>query len=94
MASSGSPRSIALLVGEHDPLAPARGSWAPLRHAGRTVGSALRTRDEVAPVYVSVGHRISLASARRWVLRLAPDVRLTEPIRAAHAASNRARRAP
>ena len=79
-----------VLVGEHDEPARERGSFAPLRD-GATLGSALRTRDGVAPVFVSVGHRISLASARRWVLRLAPTHRLTEPIRAAHEASNRAR---
>jgi deoxyinosine 3'endonuclease (endonuclease V) len=32
---------------------------------------------------VSVGHRISLLSARRWILRLARRYRLPEPLRAA-----------
>ncbi|MBM4382294.1 MAG: deoxyribonuclease V [Deltaproteobacteria bacterium] len=81
-----------VLTGEHAEPARERGSFAPLRDGGRTLGSALRTRDGVAPVYVSVGHRVSLATARRWLLRLAPTHRLSEPIRAAHEASNRARR--
>ncbi len=81
-----------LLVGEHADPARARAAHAPLRDGGATIGSALRTREGIAPVYVSVGHRISLATARRWVLRLAPTHRLTAPIRAAHAACNRARR--
>jgi deoxyribonuclease V len=81
-----------VLVGEHDEPARERGSFTALREGGRTLGSALRTREGVAPVFVSVGHRISLASARRFALRLAPTHRLTAPIRAAHEASNRARR--
>jgi deoxyribonuclease V len=81
-----------VLVGEHGAPGPQRGDFAPLRDGGVTIGSALRTRAGVAPVYVSVGHRVSLGTARRWVLRLARAHRITEPVRAAHAASNRARR--
>jgi deoxyribonuclease V len=81
-----------VLVGKHAAPGRARGSFTPLRDGGVTLGSALRTREGVAPVYVSVGHRVALATARRWVLRLAPTHRLTEPIRAAHDESNRARR--
>jgi deoxyribonuclease V len=80
-----------LLIGEHAALSRERGASAPLRVGGVTLGSALRTRAGVAPVYVSVGHRVSLRTARRWVLRLAPTHRISAPIRAAHAASNRAR---
>ena len=81
-----------VLVGEHLEPARARGSHAPLRDGRATIGSALRTREGVAPVYVSVGHRVGLASARLWVLRVAPTHRLSEPIRVAHEQSNRARR--
>lgn len=90
LPSIGCAKSV--LVGVHGPLPRARGSFAPLRDGGVTIGSALRTRAGVAPVFVSVGHRVSLATARRWVLRLAPTQRLCEPIRAAHAESNRLRR--
>jgi deoxyribonuclease V len=58
---------------------------------GDVIGEVLRTRDGVKPVYVSVGHRISLPTARRWVLRLARRFRLPEPIRAAHLEVNRLR---
>ena len=36
-------------------------------------------------VYASIGHRVSLPTAIRWILRLAPRYRLPEPIRAADA---------
>jgi deoxyribonuclease V len=72
-----------LFVGEHEPPARARGSWTDLVHRGETIGAALRTRDGVRPIYISTGHRVSLPTAIRWALRLAPRYRLPEPIRAA-----------
>lgn len=62
---------------------PGRGDWTPITAGEETVGCALRTQDGVKPVYVSVGHRCTLATARELVLGLAPDFRLPEPIRAA-----------
>lgn len=73
-----------LLVGAHGPLPPARGSWRPLVHQGEVVGAALRTRAGVAPVYVSIGHKLSLATAIDYVLACAPRYRLPETTRAAH----------
>jgi len=46
----------------------------------------------VAPIYVSVGHDVSLATARALALRFSPRFRVPEPIRAAHAEVNRLRR--
>lgn len=73
-----------LLVGTYAPLARQRGAWQPLLHKGEAVGAALRTRDGVAPVYVSIGHRISLTTAIDYVLACAPNYRLPETTRAAH----------
>lgn len=72
------------LVGTHGEVALARGSWQPLVHRGERIGAALRTRRAVAPVFVSVGHRVSLEVAIDWVLRCAPRYRLPETTRAAH----------
>jgi deoxyribonuclease V len=71
------------LVGEHAEPALRRGSRRPLLHAGECIGSVLRTRTGVRPVYVSIGHRVDLATAVRLVLRFAARFRLPEPIRAA-----------
>jgi len=60
-----------------------RGDWSPIHGGEETIGCALRTREEVKPVYVSVGHRCTLDTARELVLELAPRYRLPEPIRAA-----------
>nr|NIR58182.1 endonuclease V [Gammaproteobacteria bacterium] len=81
------------LVGTYREPGPRRGSATRLLDGGEVIGSVLRTRDGVKPVYVSVGHRITLEEARRQLLRQSRGVRLPEPIRAAHAEVNRLRRA-
>ncbi|MGB2613531.1 MAG: endonuclease V [Phycisphaerae bacterium] len=61
-----------------------RGGRAPLVDGRERIGTILRTRTGVKPVFVSVGHAIDLASAERWVLAASPRFRLAEPIREAH----------
>lgn len=77
-----------------EPLGAERGAVAPLVDAGEEVGRAVRTRTGAKPVYVSVGHRIALECAVRWVLALAPRFRLPEPVRLAHQAAAGVRVAP
>jgi deoxyribonuclease V len=72
-----------ILIGEHGELGRERGSLAPLRDGGEVVGAALRTRTAVRPLYVSVGHRISLPSAIRFVLDCGDGFRLPKPTRLA-----------
>ena len=61
-----------------------RGGRAALLDGRERIGTALRTQTGVKPVFVSVGHRIDLASAERYILAASPRFRLAEPIRAAH----------
>jgi len=75
------------LTGTHEPVPPEKGAWSPLVHRGAVIGAALRTRDNVAPVYISVGHRATLDTARELVMRCVTRYRLPEPIRAAHNAA-------
>lgn len=82
-----------VFVGTHAKVGSRRGHDRPLVHDGETVGLALRTRDRVAPVFVSIGHRVSLPTARRWVLRLARRYRLPETTRRADQRVNALRRA-
>ncbi|THV43656.1 endonuclease V [Glycomyces buryatensis] len=60
-----------------------RGEWTAIKAGEEVVGCALRTRDDVKPIYVSVGHRCTLDTARNLMLDMAPEFRLPEPIRAA-----------
>ena len=71
------------LLGVEDALERQRGNTAPLRDGDEIIGSALCTQDKIKPVYVSIGHRITLATACDWVLKLSPDYRLPETTRQA-----------
>lgn len=73
-----------ILVGEVDPLDESRGSTAEIKLDGEVLGLALRTRDNVKPVYVSVGHRVDLPSAARIALASGRGYGLPEPARQAH----------
>jgi deoxyribonuclease V len=82
------------LVGRPEvPLGEEVGESAPLVWRGRVLGTLLRTRRRANPLYISVGHRVTLASAVGWVQRCATGYRLPEPTRQAHLAANVARRA-
>lgn len=72
-----------LLIGGHDGVATERGARADLTHDGETIGAVVRTRDGVRPVYVSIGHRMSLAAAERWALDTTRGYRVPEPTRIA-----------
>ncbi len=72
------------LIGEHREPASRRGAWTPLVDRGETIGACLRTRAGVKPLFVSAGHRVSLATAIRLVLACAPRYRLPETTRWAH----------
>ncbi|MFL9678676.1 endonuclease V [Streptomyces sp. KL110A] len=67
-----------------------RGDFTPLLAQGEQVGRALRTRRGVKPVFVSVGHRISLANACAHTLALTPRYRIPETTRRADALCRRA----
>jgi deoxyribonuclease V len=71
------------LCGEAADSSPERGAVSDLVDGGERIGVVVRTKDRVKPLYVSVGHLISLECAAEWVLRLAPTHRLPEPIRLA-----------
>lgn len=81
-----------LLIGNHGTLREKRGSRAALRDRGERIGTALRTREGVKPVYVSPGHLCDFETSVGWVLRLAKRFRLPELIRLAHNEVNRMRR--
>jgi deoxyribonuclease V len=72
------------LVGEHREPHARRGAWAPLIDRGERIGAVLRTRTGVKPVYLSIGHRVSLATALRYVMACTTRYRIPEPLRWAH----------
>jgi len=76
-----------ILCGQHRLVGEEAGSHAELLDNGELIGAALKTKSGVKPIYVSVGHRIGLASALQWVLRCCRGYRLPEPTRLAHLAA-------
>jgi deoxyribonuclease V len=73
-----------LLVGKHDEVPDQKGSWVPLIHKGETIGAVLRTRPGTKPLYISIGHRVTLSTAIDYVMRCTTKYRLPETTRFAH----------
>jgi deoxyribonuclease V len=71
------------LCGTHREPGQRRGAVAPLMDGGERIGSVLRTRDGVKPLYVSPGHLTDHESSVEWVLACGAGYRLPEPTRLA-----------
>jgi deoxyribonuclease V len=72
------------LVGEYREPGRNRGDSTYISLNRSIIGAVLRTRKDVKPVFVSIGHRVSLNSALHFTLQCAHKYRLPEPIRIAH----------
>jgi deoxyribonuclease V len=59
------------------------GSWVPLIDKNEVIGAAVRTRTKVNPMFISIGHLISLETSIRYVLACSKGYRLPEPTRQA-----------
>lgn len=70
------------LIGIYDAPDRIRGCQSLLIDSGDVIGACLRTQTDVKPLFVSIGHRISLQTACNWILKLAPHYRLPETTRA------------
>lgn len=79
------------LVGEYREPGSEKGSSSELVYKNKIVGKALRTREKVKPVFVSVGYKISLKRSVNIILACCPKYRIPEPIRQTHYLSNNLR---
>lgn len=80
------------LTGAYTEPKPDAGAESPLLSGEEVIGSVLRTKWNVRPLFVSVGNRIDLASAVRVVLDCCRGYRVPEPLRQAHEYVNALRR--
>lgn len=64
---------------------PNREGWMPITDRGEIVGAAVRKNEQTKPVYVSMGHKVSLERAVEIVKHCFTSARIPEPIRLAHA---------
>lgn len=71
------------LIGKYEELSLERGSFSDIIDDEEIIGRALRSQHAIKPIYVSVGHRISLSTATNWILKLSPKYRLPETTRIA-----------
>jgi deoxyribonuclease V len=72
------------LIGDFENPAAVKGSTSPLKDKNEIIGSVVRTRNNVKPVFVSVGFKCRLSDAVRIVLDCCRQYRLPEPSRLAH----------
>jgi len=79
------------LCGRHGEPGPVRGDWAPLIDGpdDEVIGAVLRSRVGVKPLFVSPGHRLSLATALSWVVACLGRTKLPEPTRLADRLASR-----
>lgn len=69
-------------------IQPRRGSKTALLHetSGERLGFEVYTQDNLEPIFVSPGNRVSVEEAVTYVFRCAPWHRIPEPLRAAQTA--------
>jgi deoxyribonuclease V len=72
------------LVGVYEPPQRSAGSTSFLTDEKETIGAVVRTRTDVKPVFVSIGHLMDLNDSIRVVLKSCRGYRLPEPLRKAH----------
>lgn len=81
-----------LLTGQHGSVGSQRGEWSAITDGDETVGAALRTRADCAPMYISPGHRVSLDTALRLTLSVSDGTRVPRPTREADRLVSRTKR--
>lgn len=74
-------------IGDYAEPDTEKGSYSALTYKGDQLGVVLRTRTNVKPVYISVGHLAELNSAIDFVLTCTTRYRLPRPTRQAHIAA-------
>ncbi len=80
------------LIGTFDEPGAEKGAHSPLCDGDEVVGAVVRTRADVKPLFVSVGHRCRLEDAVRVTLACTTRYRLPEPTRLAHQAVSQLKR--
>jgi deoxyribonuclease V len=80
------------LCGEHRAVPRRAGARAPLLLEGQEIGTVVRTRTGIKPVFVSPGHKMDTDTAVRIALRCCTRYRVPEPTRRAHLMVNELKR--
>ncbi|WP_353717558.1 endonuclease V [Dyadobacter sp. 676] len=79
------------LAGQYAEPGVAKGEYTPVTDKGEVIGYAVRTKDNVKPVFISPGHQMSLEDSLTLAFKCTGKHRLPEPTRYAHEYVNRFR---
>jgi deoxyribonuclease V len=71
------------LIGRYREPGAERGEISPLLYKNKRIGSVVRTRAHVKPVFISVGHKLDLVTTEKIILGCSVGYRLPEPTRLA-----------
>lgn len=71
------------LIGNYNEPSLRRGSFSLLKDGSETIGAVVRTKTNVKPLFLSVGHKCTLDETIEWTLNCAAKFRLPEPTRLA-----------
>lgn len=80
-----------LLFGKYAELSAMRGSYSAIMDKDEKLGYALRTKNNVAPVFISPGHLTGIDNSLNLMLGCIGKYRIPEPTRLAHELVNRFR---
>jgi len=78
------------LCGEAQMPPNRKGAHTLLKDGKEIIGAVLRTQLDVKPVYVSIGHKLSLKTVMKITLDTSREHRLPEPLRIAHELATKA----
>lgn len=79
------------LAGKYAEPGYLKGEYTPVTDQGEVIGYAVRTKDNIKPVFISPGHQMSLEDSLSLELQCTRKHRLPEPTRHAHEYVNRFR---
>jgi len=80
------------LCGEAEEPPNKRGAYSLLKDGEEVIGAVLMTQKDAEPVYVSIGHKLSLKTSIKITLGTVRENRLPEPLRVAHELATRTMR--
>lgn len=81
-----------VLIGEYEEPGQDKGSFTHLKVNGERIGSVLRSRTSVNPIFVSPGHKVSFLDSLEIVMGCLSKYKLPETTREAHRIVNQLRK--
>lgn len=90
LPSIGCAKSV--LIGDYEPKEAEKGNYSPLTHNKELIAYALYTKKNCKPLFISIGHKVTLDFAKDFILSCVKSYKMPEPTRQAHIHSNKLRK--